>query len=196
VVLDSAGHLLNDLAVTRAGDLYVTDSEAGALYHLAPGADRLERVLDGSAVFRANGIALAPDESRLFVAAWPGIVAVDPRSRTATPLRRPADVVTGGLDGLYFHEGSLVGVQNDVHPGRVMRYWLSPALDSVVRAEVLQAYHPLFQQPTTGAIAGDDFYLLANPQLGRRRPFNSHVPLEQLDPAVVVLRVALRSAGR
>jgi len=194
LLLDSAGHLLNDLVVTRAGDVYVTDTEAGALYHLAPGGDRLELVLDNTRVFRPNGIALAPDESRLFVAAWPAIVVVEPRTRTVTPLRQPPNVVTGGVDGLYFHEGSLIGVQNDVHPGRVVRYRLSPGLDSIVRAEVLQSYHPRFAQPTTGAVAGDDFYLLANPQLAKQRPNGTTVPLEQLDP-VVILRVALRPAS-
>jgi hypothetical protein len=193
IVLDSAGHLLNDLVVTRSGDLYVTDTEAGALYTLAPGGDRLDLIIDSTRVFRPNGIALAPDESRLFVAAWPAIVVVEPRTRAVTPLRQPPHVVTGGVDGLYFHEGSLVGVQNDVHPGRVVRYWLSPGLDSIVRAEVLQSYHPRFAQPTTGAIAGDGFYLLANPQLAKLRPDWTTVPLEQLDP-VVILRVALRPA--
>jgi len=190
VLLDAGDHLLNDLVVTRAGDVYVTDSQASEVYHLAPGGTRLERMLDSTLIFRPNGIALFPDESRLFVAAWPSIVAVDPRSGSVAPLRHPPDVATGGVDGLYFHQGSLIGVQNDVHPGRVVRYRLSRSLDSIEGADVLQAYHPRFEIPTTGAIADGSFYVIANSQLSKQRPDGTTVPLEQLNP-VVVLRVPL-----
>jgi len=191
ILLDSGDHLLNDLVVTRTGDIYVTDSQASEVYHLAPGGTRLERIVDSTRIFRPNGIALSPDESRLFVAAWPSIVVVDPRSGAVRPLRHAASVVTGGIDGLYFHQGSLIGVQNDVHPGRVVRYRLTADLDSIEREDVLESYNPRFEQPTTGAIAGDGFYLLANPQLAKQRDDGTTVPLDQLNP-VVILRVPLR----
>ena len=195
VLADSGEHALNDLVVTRAGDVYVTDWSANEVLRLPLGGTRLERLVDSTRVLRPNGIALAPDESRLFVAAWPSVVIVDLGSAAVAPLRQPPNVVTGGLDGLYFHRGSLVGVQNDVHPGRVVSYRLSPALDSVVGTDVLQAYHPRFAQPTTGAVVGDDLYLLANPQLAKYRGGRIVVRPEQLD-SVVVLRVRLRTAER
>jgi sugar lactone lactonase YvrE len=191
VLLDSGNHMLNDLVLTRAGDVYVTDHPANEVLRLRRGGDRLERVVDSTAVFRPNGIALSPDESKLFVAAWPAIAVVSLPSGEVTPLRQPPDVVTGGLDGLYFHRGSLIGVQNDVHPGRVVRYELSPDLASVVRADVLLSYHPSFEIPTTGAIAGDGLYLIANTQMGKLGEGGITVPVEQLNP-VVVLRLALR----
>jgi sugar lactone lactonase YvrE len=191
ILLDPGAHTLNDLVVTRAGHVYVTDSEASEIYHLAPGGTRLDRIVDSARIFRPNGIALSPDESRLFVAAWPSIVVVDLRSGAVRPLRHAPNVVTGGIDGLYFHQGSLIGVQNDVHPGRVLRYRLTAPLDSIEWEDVLQSYHPRFEQPTTGAIAGDGLYLLANPQLAKQREGGTTVPLEQLNP-VVILRVDLR----
>jgi len=194
ILTDSGEHALNDLAVTRAGEVYVTDWSANEVLRLPPGGTRLERIVDGTLVFRPNGITLSPDESRLFVAAWPSVVVVDLPSGAVRPLGHSPSVVTGGLDGLYFHRGTLVGVQNDVHPGRVVRYRLSAGLDSVAGEEVLQAYHPRFEQPTTGAIAGDDFFLLANPQLAKLRAGRIIVPPEQLNP-VVILRIALRPAA-
>ena len=191
VLLDSGAHTLNDLVVSRGGDVYVTDWSADDVLRLPRGGTRLERVVDSASVLHANGIALSLDESRLFVAAWPSIVVVDLPSGATRPLRHSTSIVTGGLDGLYFHRGSLIGVQNDVHPGRVVRYALSPGLDSVEREDVLQSYHPRFEIPTTGAIAGEGFYLLANPQLAKRSEGRIIVPPEQLNP-VVVLRVDLR----
>jgi sugar lactone lactonase YvrE len=191
ILLDSGTHTLNDLVVTRAGDVYVTDWPANEILHLPRGGTQLERIVDSTRVLRPNGIALSPDESRLFVAAWPAIVVVDLRSGAVRPLRSAPSVVTGGLDGLYFHQGSLIGVQNDVHPGRVVRYALSPDLESVERAEVLLSYHPRFEIPTTGAIADGAFYVIANTQLAKRRAGRITVPLDQLNP-VVILRVPLR----
>jgi sugar lactone lactonase YvrE len=191
ILLDSGEHTLNDLVVTRAGDIYVTDSQASEVYHLAPGTTRLDRIVDSARIFRPNGIALSPDESRLFVAAWPSIVVVDLRSGVVRPLRHAPNVVTGGIDGLYFHQGSLIGVQNDVHPGRVVRYALSPDLASIERADVLLSYHPRFEIPTTGAPADSGFYVIANTQMAKLGAGGLTVPIGELHP-VVILRVDLR----
>ena len=157
VLFDSGSHLLNDLVVTRAGDVYVTDTRAGGVFHLAPGGTRLERAVDSALAYLPNGIAISSDESRLFVAAWPSIVVVDLRSGAVRSLRQARSVVSSGIDGLYFHRGSLIGVQNAVHPGRIVRYVLSADMESVERADVIESYNPRFEQPTTGAIARGGF---------------------------------------
>jgi hypothetical protein len=85
------------------------------------------------------------------------------------------------LDGLYFHDGALVGIQNpDLHPARVMRYILNGGLDTIVKAEVLETYNPLFDVPTTGTLVGDSLYFMANTQLEKRRPDNSMPPASEL----------------
>jgi hypothetical protein len=69
------------------------------------------------------------------------------------------------IDGLYFHHNSLIAIQNGWMAHRVARFFLNPALDRVKRAEVLERGNPLFDVPTTGAVAGDTFYFIANSQL-------------------------------
>ena len=142
VLIDAAGHRPNDLVVTKNGDVYVTDSRSNELYRLAAGGVRLEPILDGRHIEQPNGIAVAPDESRVFIAAWPAIVAMDLRTRKVVPLRRSGRIVTAGVDGLYFHHGSLIGVQNELHPGRVVRFELSADLGTVERVRVIRGVQP------------------------------------------------------
>jgi hypothetical protein len=63
----------------------------------------------------------------------------------------------------------LVGIQS-IGTGRVIAAALSPGLDAVVRSDVLESDHPLFDGPTTGAVVGAELYLVANSQLWAPRP--------------------------
>jgi hypothetical protein len=61
---------------------------------------------------------------------------------------------------------------------------------SVGRVEVLQVNHPLFQLPTTGDIAGNHFYYIANSQLRSFDEKGQIFPPDKLnDP--VILKVPL-----
>jgi hypothetical protein len=96
-------------------------------------------------------------------------VRVDIATKHTHLLSKPRNIADANIDGLYFDEDSLVAIQNpDVHPGRVMRYYLDPARNGISRAEVLEAYNPIFDVPTTGALVGKQFYFLANSQLDKR----------------------------
>jgi len=159
---------LNDLAIDPAtGALYTTNTTTGAVFTARLGDQVLSELLPDGAVPGANGITLDPAGRSLFVAGDEGITRIDLRTRVARRLERRPPVVDGSLDGLYFHRGTLVGIQNGVHPGRVVRFVLDPGLGRILRMEVLEAYAPWMDSPTTGAIDGDTFLYLANTQLGR-----------------------------
>ncbi len=75
---------------------------------------------------------------------------------------------------MYFYKGSLVGIQNpDLHPSRVVRYFLNPQLDAITRAEVLETYNPLFEIPTTGTLVDDALF---HGQYADRQGETSHLP--------------------
>ena len=67
-----------------------------------------------------------------------------------------------GIDGLYWHKGSLVGVQYGNGPYRVARWKLSPDGLRVTSSEVLEYRTPLISFPTTGTITRGNFYFIAN----------------------------------
>jgi Repeat of unknown function (DUF6923) len=161
---------LNDLAIATDGTLYVTDSQTGSLFRKKPEEKTLTKFGATGALRGANGIALAPDGA-LYVTLSTGIARVDTTSGEPTRLPQPDTVVTGGIDGLYWHGGDLIGIQNSTNPGRVIRIALTNKGMQIAGVTVLQSHHhPEFDEPTTGAIAQGALYVIANSYVGHYQP--------------------------
>ena len=183
---------LNDVAVVPStGEAYTTHTGTGALSVAIPGNPRLSEFLPPGSIPGANGIVVTPDERALLVASDFGIARVDRQTRRVTMLPRPPDVVTGSIDGLYRYRRSLIGIQNGVHPGRVVQFDVDAGFTRVLAGRVLETYNPAFENPTTGAIDGDSFLFMANPQLHRWAGGTVPVDTAAIRP-VMVLRLPLR----
>ena len=177
---------LNDLTVTADGTIYATDSASGTLFRKTPGEKTLTPLGAKSALSGANGITLGADGS-LYVAISTGIARVDLSSGAPTRLPQPDTVATGGCDGLYWHKGDLVGIQNVTNPGRVIRIALADHGTRISGVKVLQSHHhPEFTEPTTGATAGDVLYVIANSYVGHFQPNGSLKNPEQLKQTAIV----------
>ncbi len=162
-----APHLFNDLEIVN-GDVYVTDTNGGGLYRLESRTRSFSELLPAGTFLQPNGIAGDPAGTKLFVATWPTVAVVDLATRSIVGLRYAGGACPAGIDGLYYYRGSLIGIQNGVGCDRVARFFLDSAQHEILRMEVLESGNPAFEIPTTGAVAGDAFYLIANSQLGRR----------------------------
>ena len=185
------------MAVTPDGAAYVTDSQARAVYVARPGADRLEVFarLDASAF--PNGIDLSEDGALLYVAVEGGIRRIDVATAEVAPVAFADGIAPRGVDGLYVHRGGLVAVQPWEDGRFVERFVLDPAGSRVVASCPVLARHEALRQPTTGAVVGDDLFLVANSQLQAFRAIREEgrTPAEgELQPPVV-LRVPLGSTG-
>jgi sugar lactone lactonase YvrE len=187
---DGRPHFFNDLVVLANGDVVLTDMAGGALYRLRQGARALETIAAPGSLTDPNGIAAAPDEASFYVAHRGAIVRVRASDGSVSPLAHPDSVAVGGIDGLYVHDGSLIAVQSGRR--RVVRFPLDAGGDRVNGIEVLEANHPIFMNPTTGVVVGDDFYYIANSQFDSFDADGRLFPLERLYE-VVVLRVPLRA---
>ncbi|MFL5353302.1 SMP-30/gluconolactonase/LRE family protein [Archangium sp.] len=188
-------HLLNDLAIRPDGDVFLTDSETGEVLklciHTLLTEPSFEVLVPPGQLFHPNGITLSDDGKTLFVADFVnGITVLRLDSDERFTLPHPRGVSTHGLDGLYFHQGGLVGVHNGNGPGRIVRYVLSDSLDRIVRMEVLESNHPSFDIPTTGVLVGDALYVIANSQLRGLGADGKYLPAEQLKP-VSILRLSV-----
>ncbi|MCP4550208.1 MAG: hypothetical protein GY835_27420 [bacterium] len=178
-------HLFNDIALTAAGDAYVTDSEFGAVYVVRHDRDELELFLKSDTFFYPNGITMGADDNTLYMAASEnGIFRIDIASKEARLLTLPDDVSHIGMDGIYYRDNSLVCVQNGLR--RVSRIHLNRAGDGIVKLDVLETRNPHFIIPTTGAIAGDAFYYIANSQLGAIGADGQLAPPDQLRKTVIL----------
>jgi hypothetical protein len=181
-------HLFNDLVVSSAGDVYFTDSNAGSLYWISHATGAIAEFLPGTKFDYANGLALSDDERALYVAAWPGgIMVVSLEAPSARPLAHAPNVTLAGIDGLYAYRGDLIAIQNAAMFPRVVRLRLARGGDRLDRLEVLERRHPLYQIPTTGAVAGRQFYYIANSQLDRLTDEGLVTPGELRPPVILSL---------
>jgi sugar lactone lactonase YvrE len=186
---DSVRHGFNDLTVLPNGDVYLTDSEAGAVYMLPAGGEGVVEILPPLTYTFPNGITRSDDGRRLFVAHGAGIDRIEIGSRKRTRLAAPDTLNLGGIDGLAFYRNSLIAHQPSWFQ-RVVRLQLDPRQERVTSWRTIERHHPRFAQPTTGEIAGDSYYYIANAQLRRFRD-GKIFPWDSLDP-VLVLKTKLR----
>ena len=66
-----------------------------------------------------------------------------------------------------------------------MRLRLDGGETRVVSWETIERHHPRFAQPTTGEVAGSEYYYIANAQLRRFRD-GKILPLDSLDPVLML----------
>jgi sugar lactone lactonase YvrE len=185
---------LNDVVVAADGTVYATDSAGSRLYRARPGEAALTPQGETGSLPGANGLAAAPDGA-LYVATSTGIVRIDPASGERQRLAQPDSVATGGVDGLYWHDGDLVGIQNVTNPGRVVRLSLAEGGRRIAALTLLQSHHhPLFDEPTTGAIDGEVLLVIANSHVAQLQPDGTPRDPAALKPTRII-EVPLRPAG-
>ncbi|MGC2197555.1 MAG: hypothetical protein WA628_22980 [Terriglobales bacterium] len=190
-VRDGEADLVNDLAVAPDGTLYATASNSGSLLRVQPGSATAQVFLPPHSLPDPNGITVSHDGRFLFVTGWYGITRVDLQSKATLLLKTPPAIAVGCIDGLYQYRGDLVGIQNCVHDsGRVLRLRLNARRDAIVSQQVLESYNPLFEGVTTGAIAGNRFYFMANTQFRKMGPAGS-IPTGVWFNPIHVLRLDL-----
>jgi sugar lactone lactonase YvrE len=185
-------HNLNDLTLDESGDVWLTDSLTPALYRLDPDRGELVLMARHPAWISLQGLAFAPGGKRLFIADHAGgIYRYDVRKRRAERLAHPAGMNLAGIDGLVFHDGRLLAVQNRYAPHRVVRLSLDPAGRRVVALEVLAAALPEFDEPTLGVVAEGAFHFVANSQWGKYRDDGT---IAKPPDAVRVMKIKLQPA--
>lgn len=191
LLADTTRHLLNDLTILENGELYVTDSEGGTVYTLDAAKDQLVVYNPQFRFIYPNGITHQPGTRLLYVAHFGGIAVIDLATKETEPLAAPATIPLFGLDGLYCHENTLIGVQNGIEADRIVRYALGDGGRSVTAIRVLENNHPSFDIPTTGVLAGKSFYYISNSQMGGLQPDGTLKDPEKLKD-VVVLQIPLQ----
>ncbi len=154
---------LNDVAIAANGDLFVSDSASGAIYKVT--ASQKDAVVStfmpAGTVGGSNGLALSADGKMLYVGHSTGVVRVDTATAKLVRLVPPARETIAGIDGLYVHKGDLIGIQNLISPGRVIRIRMNQDGSAIGKVETIQSHHnKLFLEPTTGAIVGDSINVL------------------------------------
>lgn len=156
------GSGINDVALGPDGTLYASGD---TLRVLDEQAGRLVPLTTTPALFGSNGISIDPTGKTLYASSYPvGIAAVDLETGAMSFLDAPADVSLYGVDGLYWHEGDLIGIQNGIRPWRLLRLSFNADRSAFSAARNLE-FASEATTPTTGAIIdGEIYYVGQGPQ--------------------------------
>jgi sugar lactone lactonase YvrE len=189
---DGRQHFLNQLALDRNGNLYVSDSAVPGIFVLRRGSDSLETFLAGGGFRSTQGIAFSDDGRTLYVSDWSdGLWSVDVQSKQRRRLDPPPGISLGGLDGLSRVKDGFISVQLGVQPNRVVHVRLAADGRSVVGVEILEMSHPDYSGPIQGAVSGRTFVYVANSHLDLADDQTGEFPVERAHPTVV-LRLPLK----
>jgi sugar lactone lactonase YvrE len=187
----AAAHRFDDVTVASNGRVFASDGGSGAVYTIAPGGTSLEVFVPQGTIQGPNGLTTTPDGRSLYVSDYAGFVfRVDTATKAVTRLPAPTNVALYGIDGLAWHNGSLIGVQNGVDPSRVVQLQLAADGSRISAVRILDMNHPRVAEPTLGVVVGDTYYYVANSFGGLLRKPNSVLADQPLaEPVILKLRI-------
>jgi hypothetical protein len=188
---DSSDHVLGDMAVSRGGDVYVSDAITGAFYTIRAERDSLTMLVRPGTLASPQQPVATPDGKRIFVADYiRGIAIVDRATGKVSWLANDAHAALNGTDGLTIVGHSLIAIQNGVSPQRVIRLDLDNAMTKIVRWSTLAANLPQLKEPTHGVQVGGKFYFIATSGWDRFDPDGTITKGAVLErPVVMVLDI-------
>ena len=180
------GHVLGDLAIGPAGDVFFTDSKQPALYRLRPGLDSLETIRD--TLFKSlQGAAPTPDGTTLYLADYSrGLLRLDLRSGVVSRLMTSDGKSARGCDGLLWYRGGLVAVHNGVLPGHVVRIGLDSGGTVISSTELLEVDAAIGDEPTVGTLVGDELVFVGTSQWEKHDNEGRLLPNAKLRGIVIV----------
>ena len=103
------------------------------------------------------------------------------------PIALPDHVSFKGIDGLYWHNGSLYATQNGTRPMRVYKFGLNAAGDRIIDTELLDQ-SGILNEPTTGTFTDTHFLYIANSPWGAYDKSGNFEP----DRPVIILAQELK----
>jgi hypothetical protein len=172
--LPTQNALCNDIALLKNGSFAVTDSNNG-VFHLVAG--KLEPLALATPIYQPNGIASDLHKNRLYVAHTGGVVVHDIATGKSRELAA-AGTLIGGIDGMVWHKGSLIGVQNPRDAAiRLLR--ITPDADAqAAKVDVLLAGADFPGRASTVAVVGNEAFVIGVTGSGEREePILIRAPL-------------------
>ena len=169
--LPTQNALCNDIALFKNGSFAVTDTTNGVVFHLVKG--KLQPLTLTIPIYFPNGIASDLRKGRLYVAHVDGIAVHDLATGRSRALAA-AKTLIGGIDGMVWHEGSLIGVQSLTTAGvdsRLLRITPDAGARSA-KVDVLLAGADalLGSSISTVAVAGNEAFVIGRTPEANGRP--------------------------
>lgn len=184
---DVKGSIFGDLQISPGGDVFVSDSKNNVIFKVNEKKVALEKFFESPQFWNIQGITFSHDGTIMFIADYiKGLYRLDMKTMALTKIECNLAVSLKGIDGLNFHKGSLLAIQNGVRPMRVTRYFLNAGLTRITSFEILDRGLPVMNEPTLGTIVDDKFYYIANSQWSGYNEQHEIKPADQLQDIVIM----------
>lgn len=162
------GHNFGDLIMDDNGNVFISDGIANKLYWVSADNQKLEEFADlSNKIFNLQGLTLDADQKNIYLSDYiDGIYKLNIETKAAKKLEiQSEDILIKGIDGLYYDNGSLIGMHNGTKPNRVVRYFLSEDGNALTKKETLVQAGQL-GEPTQGVWINDDLHFIMNSPWG------------------------------
>jgi len=175
----------NDIVITGSGDAFITDTYSGSIYTISHAKDTLQEYLPKKSFVYPNGISAW--KNSLFVASEDGVTLVNLGDKQQQVIKVNSEDTIGGIDGLYFYNNGLVGVQNSTAVKSIIKINLDTTLTAVTKIERLYAAKSPsnYYSPTTGVIVNNRFYFIYNAQARSFDKDGKIFPMNKLQPVLI-----------
>lgn len=185
--------VLGDLTLNSKGEVFISDSKNNVLFKVNESSKALDEYFTSEEFISIQGISFSEDDKYLFIADYvKGIYRLEVSTKKLIRLESSFGQSLAGVDGLTFYKNTLIAVQNGVTPLRVTQYHLNAAMDKLEKFTILDRKHPAFSEPTSGILAGNQFYYIANSQWGGYDDNHQIKPTDQLQD-IVILKYSLKA---
>ncbi len=158
---DGKRHMFNDLVIHPNGDIYITDTLGGTIFVIRRETDTLAPFSKSPKFSGLNGITLSDDGRQIFASSNVGIFKIEIQTKRVFLLTHEKNFHSYGIDGLYLFDNQLYAIQNELLT-QVSRFTLNRKGTHLKTCEIFEKNTHNLRAPTTGAIAGDYFYFIAN----------------------------------
>jgi hypothetical protein len=163
----SEAHGAGDIAVAENGDLFIADTQHGALFVIRQ-SGMIQLLVRKGELMSPQGPAVPDGGTFLYLADYArGIARVHRATGAVEWLKHPRHVALNGIDGLSVADArTLIGVQNGTNPNRLIRITLDDSGTSVTKVEPVAQNDSSIREPTHGVFVGRDYYFIANGGFG------------------------------
>jgi hypothetical protein len=148
--------------VLPSGNVFLTDTLANKVLQFQPKTLAFSELKVSRELLEPNGITLSGENQLLYVADQLGVLRVDLKTGESVEVDAGPHSTLAGIDGLYWHKGSLIAIQNGIGTPRVAAFQLSKDGAHVSKTAILEYRSNLCVLPTTGASREDDFFYIVN----------------------------------
>lgn len=184
---DTLSHFFNDITIMPNGDAYFTDSGVGDAYMISAKEDSIIQLFPEPFLLSANGITRDEAGDYLYISSWlRGIIRYNVASKEWKWLESKDPFAnTTGIDGMAYYKGSIIA-NSPFNVKGVLQFKLNEEGDHIEEMKVLEYGNPLFGSPTTGEIAGDTFYYIANAGLEAYDRTTGELDKDKLEKPVIL----------